>query len=393
MSKQLFLFIYMLLIIYGSLYPCSGWFQPELVKWQEFLIWNSSRSDIILNFLVYIPFGLLFIRALIVRIQRVSLILLVTAASFVLSLSMESLQLFLPYRISSLIDLLMNILGACVGALLGYFAFSHASISSFLLRLRRRWFHKGMLNNYGLLAVSLWVLSQLAPLVPSPAWSNIKHGLKPVWHTLQDFSLFNPIHALVYALNLLGLGVIVILMGRSISRALFLFGLLIVAVLMFKVPVVGRQLSLEAVSGCLLAFLGAFCIKSSNHRFLILTGALSITTGVLIQQFAPVTGTHGLFPFNWMPFEGHLSSLMGLAGIVESIWPFMALGFLGLYFGLRNFQMALAGLTIVVFVFLTEWIQQYIPGRYPDITAVVLAMFGWGSTMLNPIAGYTWESS
>lgn len=379
-----FLVLYILLIIYGSLYPFSGWTLPDLSGWERFLDWRTSRSDIVLNILVYIPLGLLFVRALVSRIHGLCLVLLAAAAGFGLSLGVEILQLFLPHRVTSLGDLLMNTMGAFLGGLSGYFFLAHTSISGFLLHYRSKWFFKDSLCSYGLLVICLWVLSQLAPLVPSPGWSNIKHGLKPAWHALHDIALYDPVHVLVYVLNILGLCVIVILIGRSRSGSLFLFGLLIAAVLMFKVPVVGRQLSLEAISGFLLAFLVAFCIKNLRYRFLIFAGALSIIAAFLIQQLAPASGTQNLFSFNWMPFKGHLTSLMGLARILEAMWPFAALGFLGLYSGLRNLQMALAGLAIVAIVFITEWAQQYIPGRYPDITDVILALMGWCTAMLYP---------
>ncbi|MFW5768403.1 MAG: VanZ family protein [Bacteroidota bacterium] len=394
MAKIIFPIIYVLLVIYGSLYPWSGWAQPDFFEWQNYFNWRTSKSDIVLNILVYLPFGLLFVRAFISRLHGLWLVLLACAAGFGLSLGVEILQLFLPHRVTSVADLLMNTTGTFLGGLLAYFVFAHASISGFLLHYRDKWFSRRALESYGLLVIGLWVLSQLTPLVPSLGWSNIKHGLKPAWHTLLDIALYDPVHALVYALNLLGLCIIVMLIGRSRSKALLLFGLLIAAVFMFKVPVYGRQLSLEAISGCLLAFLVAFCIKNSSHRFLIFAGALSISIGFLIQQLAPVTGAQALSAFSWIPFRGHLSGsgLMGLAIILESVWPFAALGFLGLYSGLRNLQMAFVGLAILVFVFLTEWAQQYIPGRYPDITDVILAMLGWGTAMLNPMAGYIWES-
>ncbi|MHB1591847.1 MAG: VanZ family protein, partial [Sulfuricella sp.] len=111
---------YALLIVYGSLYPFSGWLPAEDMlafltdPWPRYII----RSDIIINILVYLPMGLLVARALRYRLRPGAAVIAATALCLLLSLTMESLQALLPDRVSSLLDLLLNGLGGLGGALL-----------------------------------------------------------------------------------------------------------------------------------------------------------------------------------------------------------------------------------------------------------------------------------
>src|SRR5208282_1115397 len=109
-SQRIFVFSYGLLIIYGSLYPFTGWRYPDnetiaqmKVLWPD----HVSRSDLLTNFLAYIPFGYLVVRALPSRFGAFGRFSLALAAGMMLSTTMEGIQLFLPARTSSLNDVLM----------------------------------------------------------------------------------------------------------------------------------------------------------------------------------------------------------------------------------------------------------------------------------------------
>ncbi|KAF1021450.1 MAG: hypothetical protein GAK30_01800 [Paracidovorax wautersii] len=111
---------YVVLIVYASLYPFAGWVDmgvPPLAfmleKWPRYWLW----SDLIFNVLGYMPLGLLMG----VWLQRSGrrgswVVLAITLAASLLSLTMETLQNYLPQRVSSNVDWGLNTLGALVGA-------------------------------------------------------------------------------------------------------------------------------------------------------------------------------------------------------------------------------------------------------------------------------------
>ena len=58
---------YLLLLVYGTLFPLNGWLTPGTSPWR--LMWqhglhNASKADILTNLLVYLPLGLLLMRTL-----------------------------------------------------------------------------------------------------------------------------------------------------------------------------------------------------------------------------------------------------------------------------------------------------------------------------------------
>ncbi len=98
------------------------------VPWQGFILDQNLIVDIIINFLGFIPFGAaLFARfRLSYADMNIRPIMVTGLLCFFLSLSIELLQGWLPYRTSSMLDLALNTTGGLVGALLFHFALSSA---------------------------------------------------------------------------------------------------------------------------------------------------------------------------------------------------------------------------------------------------------------------------
>jgi VanZ family protein len=105
---------YLLLPVYGTLFPFNEWLTPGAsplsLMWQHGLS-NTSKADILTNLLVYLPFGLLLMRTLGTRRCSLCMVLLVTLASALLSLTLEYLQAHLPGRAPSVADVVLNTSG------------------------------------------------------------------------------------------------------------------------------------------------------------------------------------------------------------------------------------------------------------------------------------------
>ncbi|MEO8838617.1 MAG: VanZ family protein, partial [Herbaspirillum sp.] len=158
------LFCYLLLIIYASWYPFTGW-QNRGLSPLDLLVaplphyW--TLFDALTNVLAYLPFGMLVVFALYPKLRRWPAGLLAIFAGIALSALMESGQTILPSRIASNLDLLTNSLGTCVGAGIGLLM-SHAFLEqSRLLTLRQRWFNTDA--GRGLIVLALWPIAQIYP--------------------------------------------------------------------------------------------------------------------------------------------------------------------------------------------------------------------------------------
>lgn len=383
---------YALLLIYGTLFPFNGWLTLDTSPWSLMLqhgLRNTSKADILTNLLVYMPFGLLLTRSLGNRYSSVHKILLVTLASALLSLALEYLQTHLPGRVPSILDLILNTLGGLAGALFSLILQPDTGIGRKLFRIRTMYIHPGPLANLGLLALGFWVLSQLSPLVPSIDLGNLRHGLKPLWHTLQSPATLEWIRVVEYSLSITAAGIISSTLLRTRYNALFIFTSFVSLVLLLKVPVLGRQLSLEALLGLVIGLIITLLVYDRPLRPRLLIAAFAITGMVLASGLHVPANVIADYPtpFNWIPFSSHLSNnITGLIDILGGLWPFVALSFIAQLANSKHRLMLILAGTIMVFplMFALEWYQQFQPGRSPDITDVIIATIAWIAPWFYP---------
>src|SRR5262245_47268906 len=162
-----YLFVaYLLLVVYASLHPFSGWRDRGLPTF-AFLTASFNRPvpafDVAVNVLGYIPLGFLAVLASYPRLRGVAGFAFALACAIVLSFVLESLQLYLPTRTSSNLDLLANAGGGALGALAALAATRPLMDAGELQRLRSELFLPGGRVDLGLVLLGLWLFAQLSP--------------------------------------------------------------------------------------------------------------------------------------------------------------------------------------------------------------------------------------
>lgn len=383
-SSHLFLLLYLLFIIYGSLFPLNGWQVPQHGLVDTLLDTarrHVSRSDLLTNILVYIPLGFLLNSICSDKLGNGARILLATAAGTLLSLFMESIQLFLPARTSSPIDLLLNMLSTLLGAGAYCWLGEKAGPGIWLRRWRHGLIREGRAADMGLMLFAAWAGTQLAPFVPSLDVGDVRNGLKPLWLTMHDLSLFNCYRAATYTLNFVSLGAALLLIMNHRRRAVPLLALSCGMALVCKIVIAGRQLSLEALAGLGLAIALLLFLQRLPRGGLSLSGGISVSLAYIVDGLRPdMSQLVAFHAFNWVPFSGQVGeNVSGIGSIIDGIWPFSMLGFFVISYASngRKMLMLTAGGASVVAVFALEYAQTTILGRYPDITSVILAVTGW----------------
>ena len=116
-----------LLIVYGSLYPWTFVARPLfaspfyllLHSWEYDPLSRRYWADIPVNIAIYIPLGMAGFLALRRYRSRLAAIAGPVALGAILSASIEMIQLYVPGRHCSTLDLTMNILGSALGVVLG----------------------------------------------------------------------------------------------------------------------------------------------------------------------------------------------------------------------------------------------------------------------------------
>lgn len=161
---------YTALIVYASLYPFSGWRDQGIAPW-EFLFagWPKywTAFDLVANVVGYVPLGFLvalsFMRRAILpnapTTNRWAVGVAVLAGTL-LSLAMEAVQSYLPYRVPSNVDFGLNIAGTLLGAVAAAGLELAGAIDRWS-RFRDRWFVPEARGAIVLLA--LWPFALLFP--------------------------------------------------------------------------------------------------------------------------------------------------------------------------------------------------------------------------------------
>lgn len=167
------------LITYASLYPFSDWRNQGISPLRYLTAplpkyWTGF--DVGINLLGYAPLGFLLALAALHRgLRAIWATCLAVLGAGLLSLSMETLQSFLPSRVSSNVDLALNTLGALLGAC-GAWGLSSTGLVNRWARLRARWFAPDARG--ALVLLLLWPAALLFP-------ASVPMGLGQVFERLE----------------------------------------------------------------------------------------------------------------------------------------------------------------------------------------------------------------
>lgn len=351
-TVRIALCFYLLLIVYASCYPFSGWHDNGLSPW-AYLFEPPPRYwtgfDLAVNALGYVPFGTLVVLALYPRLTGAPAALAGGVAGILLAASLECLQNYLPSRVPSNLDVLTNAGGALVGVLAGWLLARPVLQQSRLRLLRTQWFSAQA--SRGLIIVALWPLAQVFPqpyLFGHGQWLPLlSDGLSALLETPVD------IGSLVW--QSLGVGMDQFLQAEVVITAFGMTGALLTLLCQMRPQSPRLLLAL----GLLLA---ALAVKSLAHAVLFAPGnAFSWITpgsgsgllvgGVMLAglSFAPALAQRraaifalvtGLVLLNLLPSNPYFQSTLqawvqgkflnfnGAAQFLSLAWPLFALWFL-----------------------------------------------------------------
>lgn len=158
--------LYTALIVFASLFPFEGWREQGISPWvfataplpPPYWTW----FDVNINVVGYAPLGfLLALGGLRSGLHQWSIPVALLSGSL-LSLSMEFLQIYLPRRVPSNLDFVLNTLGVLVGATVASGLEWAGALDRWSV-FRERWF--GQQPQGGLVLVALWPVALLFPQV------------------------------------------------------------------------------------------------------------------------------------------------------------------------------------------------------------------------------------
>jgi VanZ family protein len=334
-----YLFVaYLLLVVYASLHPFSGWRDRGLPAF-AFLTASFNRPvpafDVFVNVLGYMPLGFLAVLAAYPRLRGGSGLAFGVACSVFMSFVLESLQLYLPTRTASNLDLIANTAGGIAGAICAVAATRPLMDTGKLEGLRDELFLPGRRVDLGLVLLGLWLFSQLNPETLLFGTGDLRDLFKSPSGKLYPAEVFLRVEAGIacangFAAGLLAAclvarnqparGVVLLLISTALATHALAFGLLI-----------NPQDALSwATPGALYGAAGAtallmIAISLPRAAQLPLIG-LALLAATAIVNLAPPN------PYNTATFslwqQGQYLNFNGLTRVVAIVWPFAAMLYL-----------------------------------------------------------------
>ena len=335
---RFFLAVYVLLVVYATLYPLAGWREPGgpalaflTAPWPRYI----TAFDLAANFFGYVPYGLLCVLAVHARLSGAAAAVLAAITGGVLSLLLESAQSFLPARIPSNVDVLANVAGAAAGGLAAAILPRWLLGGGPLQRLRAQALVPGTAADLGLALLGLWLFAQLNPATLLFGGGDLRDLFASAVGERHEAELFVSIEAAITAANLAAVALLASagarpeapvrwLVATFIAVALvvktFAFGILMRAEHVFAWLTPGAQLGLAA--GAALAMAALWLPRTAR---LALAAMLLMAATVLVNLAPPNPYFTDMLKV-WE--QGHFLNFNGLTRLVSAAWPFAALGYL-----------------------------------------------------------------
>ena len=326
---------YALFIVYASLSPFTGWREQGL-NFIEVLAAPLSLTytafDTVVNLLSYLPFGLLAGLMLRARFGAPISAMLALCLGILLSAGMEDLQMYLPGRISSNMDLLSNSMGALAGTLLAM-SMSSRRIFSRMTRWRGSLFQHGKEMDFGLALLVLWIFGQINPSLPMLGNVFISEAARQPFVMLPP-APFDMWESSAVALNLLMLGTLMLTLLRVPRNTLTVLPVVlsmvalakfVTAALLLKSWALLLWINSEAVLGMLLGMLLLLAMLWLPRSATIVSGAVVALGYFVIVNFVfdGNTPAAAISIYHW--HYGHLLNYSGLAQTIALIFPLLLL--------------------------------------------------------------------
>jgi hypothetical protein len=249
------------------------------------------------------------------------------------SIAMECVQMFMPSRIASNVDVLTNGLGGLIGALASPLFAPTRGLGMRLAHLRQQWFAYGLAADVGIVLVCIWLVTQLHPNAQLFGTGNLRDTFDlPTWaiHTPQ---LLVATEAAVAGLNLIGVGLVLYALGRpTVPR-----GFAVAAVL--GVGLAGKTLAAFTFAkgtppfawvtpgvliGVLTSAVVLYGLTHARRRVQWIVAGFSFAAAVAVINIAP-DNPYQSVPPQLLAGPTHMLSFSAIIRALSELWPFLAI--------------------------------------------------------------------
>ena len=375
--RRLF-FLIIALLAYGSLYPWQfhfwGPIWPAVIRvfhdWPVVFSFDNLM-DMALNVVVYVPLGLTGYLSFASGFRWPRAVWPV-AAGFVLSLSVETLQSFLPGRVPSGMDLTCNTLGSAAGVAIGA-GYESVIVRWLAERLRRRSGRAPRRPSSALMMLIVLAGHYLAPMSSNAIRLLSLHhrptAVAQVWSWREFFAA-----AITWLLAGRFAGAVAgkpeagertrTFQALLIAFALALATRLVSPNLLFTWPMV-------AGAGLGVLVWGGLEGRAFDRGFAVLTAAWLIGDGLYPYVF---TGHNN---FEWIPFAGMLTGdwTVGVSVLLTKLWMYGAVFWTWERAGMSRLRTSVILMAVLAAI---EFAQRFLPDRVSTMTDIAMGAIAAG---------------
>jgi VanZ family protein len=286
------------------------------------------------------------------------------AISAILSATIEMVQLWVPSRDTSLLDLVTNIGGAVIGVVLAVvledvFPAAHSLAS-------RKPADRSALALLGCGAI--WLLFPLIPIVGRTA---LRYKLA----VFRQGEIFDPLTILSMTIVWFAIGELMQASRLPAARKLILFSILIMPARFF---IIGQRPLPAEMLGAALGAVAYSRLRIPNRRI----PAAAFLATIAVRGLAPFVFIRETQPFSWIPFTGFLN-MEWQQGTVMAAEKFFWYGTAVWLLRRARFPNSAALAAITGILLAIEIAQTHIPGHVAEITDPLLGLAaGWSVFVL-----------
>ncbi len=338
-------------IAWLSLYPLTDWRlrQPSMFA---FLSHGLPRfhtpGDLFANVAAYLVFGMLATLGWFSNRRAWLVPVLVVLVGCLTSLTMESLQSWLPNRVPSILDVIGNATGVVLGAALGCgIALYRRQGALAPGPVSVAWYEQGPAT--GWILVVIWLVAQLPVQRLLFSSGHLPEALTAGLPSLQDWvaaaagiaspeALRSSLESVTIAVLVAGLGVLVMDLVRHASARFFWIGGLLVAAYGFRGLAGGQAstavpalswLTSGAQAGLVIGALALYLIGAFRRRTRAVLGLVLVLTGILLVNLSPADPYFQIMSGSLRPaFSPAMTpSLRSLLALFNTLWPLACAGY------------------------------------------------------------------
>jgi VanZ family protein len=332
---------YLLTIVYASLQPFRNWRMPAAdvygflaAPWPRYITFR----DVLINVSAYVPLGFMLTLGLRQWLRPAGAVSAGALLSVGVSIAMESMQMFLPARIASNVDVLTNGAGGLIGALAAPLFLPSRAIGARVAALRDRVCVPGMLTDVGIVVAGLWLVTHLNPWTQVLGTGYLRETFDLPVVVLHTPSRLLSAEAAVVFFNVIGVGLLLSTLLRAEIRRGVVIGLVLAAALALKMllyAALGKPqgawawMTPGATAGLILGAILLSGLLALSHGARLMVALASIVLALAAINLAPDNPYFSLPERLTSGRTSHFLSFSAILHALSELWPLLAMGYMG----------------------------------------------------------------